>query len=291
MTSTTTSNLVRRSVTTSYGEISYLERGVGPTALFVHGVLLNAWLWDGTIEHLASERRCIAVDLMGHGDTQVAADQDLSFTAQAAMLLSVIEALDLEQVDLIANDSGGAIAQILSARHPERVRTLTLTNCDVHDNIFPPAVLPLVEAITAGKLLEIFEPMLDDPSRAQAFFRSTLEHAGDLTDETIRAFVEPLVRYEQRDRSVQRWMEALSVDHLVSIEPDLAKLTAPTLVVWGTDDVFFDVSWAYWLRDTIPGTVAVIEVPQARLFFPLERPDFLAGQIRRLWMNEITNGR
>ena len=75
----------------------------------------------------------------------------------------------------MANDSGGAIAQIFAARQPERVRSLTLTNCDTHDNIFPPAVVPLFDAVRAGKLLDIARPMLTDESRARAFFASTLE--------------------------------------------------------------------------------------------------------------------
>jgi pimeloyl-ACP methyl ester carboxylesterase len=78
----TTLDQKRHVATTRHGEISYLERGTGPTALFIHGVLLNGHLWDGAIEHLAGERRCVAVDLMGHGETRVAPDQDLSFTAR-----------------------------------------------------------------------------------------------------------------------------------------------------------------------------------------------------------------
>ena len=78
----------------------------------------------------------------------------------------------------------------------------------------------------------------------------------------------------------------MSLDHLVSIEPLLARITAPTLVVWGTGDVFFDVKWAYWLKSRIPGVIDVVEVPGAKLFFPLERPAFLAEQIRRVWSAE-----
>ena len=70
---------------------------------------------------------------------------------------------------------------------------------------------------------------------------------------------------------------------LLAAEPDLAKLQVPTLMVWGTGDRFFDVKWAYWLRDLIPGAAEVVEVPDARLFFPYERPDDLAEPLRRFW--------
>jgi pimeloyl-ACP methyl ester carboxylesterase len=283
MTTTHAPPTVRRSTTTVDGEISYLERGVGPTALFIHGVMMNGHLWDATIEPLSSDRRCIAVDLMGHGETRVGADQELSLAAQAAMLGRLLDALGEERVDLVANDSGGAIAQIFAATTPERVRSLTLTNCDTHDNLFPPAVVPLFELIRAGNLLDVVRPMSTDVLRARAFFASALERPRDLSEEVIRRFVEPLIRNEEADRSVQRWMEAFTPADLLAVEPLLAGITAPTLIVWATGDVFFDVSWAYWLQRRIPGAIDVVEVPGARLFLPLERPTFLAGQIQRVW--------
>ena len=73
----------RRTVPTPYGEIAYVERGEGPAAVFVHGFLMNGHLWRDVIESLSTVRRCIAIDLLGHGQTQVSSDQDLSFDSQA----------------------------------------------------------------------------------------------------------------------------------------------------------------------------------------------------------------
>ena len=273
----------RRTVTTPFGEIAYVERGEGPAALFVHGVILNGYLWHDVIEALAPHRRCIALDLMGHGHTRVADDQDLSFAAQADMLAAFVDALGLDQVDLIGNDSGGGIAQIFAAKHPKRIRSFVLTNCDTHDNLFPPAVVPLFDIIRAGKLLDVFKPMLANPDAMRNGFGSSLEHPDQLSDETILAFLEPLVANEEAGRTCERWIKALDVDDMLSIEPQLRELRAPTLVLWGTADVFFDIKWAYWLRDTVPGVVDVIEVPGAKLFFPLERPQFLADKIGEFW--------
>jgi pimeloyl-ACP methyl ester carboxylesterase len=125
---------------TRFGKIAYTEQGKGPPALFVHGVFLNGYLWRHVIDRVADLRRCIAIDLMSHGATKASLDQDISFTAQAEMLEAFCQSLRLDQVDLVANDSGGAVAQIFAARHPERIRSLTLTNCDVHDNYPPPAI-------------------------------------------------------------------------------------------------------------------------------------------------------
>src|SRR5215831_20381606 len=119
--------VANRSVATPSGRISYAEAGSGPVALFVHGVLLNKHLWRHQLAELSAIRRCIAVDLLAHGDTEIAPGQDVSVTANAKMLREMLDALHIDQVDLIGNDSGGGIAQIFAALNPDRVRTLTLT--------------------------------------------------------------------------------------------------------------------------------------------------------------------
>ena len=129
---------VKKSVATRFGDIGYSEQGSGPAALFVHGIFHNGYLWRHVVERLKDMRRCIAVDLMAHGDTRIAPDQDVSFAAQADMLKAFSAALDLDQVDLVANDSGSGIAQIFAAHHPGRIRSFTITNGDVHDNWPPP---------------------------------------------------------------------------------------------------------------------------------------------------------
>jgi pimeloyl-ACP methyl ester carboxylesterase len=128
----------RTTVTTPAGEIAYVDFGEGPPVLFVHGVVMSSYLWRNVIEAMQGERRCIALDLPAHGRTRVSPAQDLSVRAQAEVLEGFCEALGLESIDLVANDTGGAIAQIFTVRHHDRVRTLTLTNCDCHDQL-PPA--------------------------------------------------------------------------------------------------------------------------------------------------------
>jgi len=101
----------RRFVNTPFGKIAYVEMGHGKPAIFLHGLGINSYIWTGQLSGLALERRCIAIDLMGHGETIITADQDVSFTAQAEMLISFADALGIGTFDLIGNDSGGAIAK------------------------------------------------------------------------------------------------------------------------------------------------------------------------------------
>src|ERR1700752_4651903 len=100
----TQTNVARHSVTTPSGRIAYAEAGSGPVALFVHGVLLNGHLWRHQLAALSDIRRCIAVDLLAHGDTEIAPDQDVSVTANSRMLREVVDVLGIDKVDLVGND-------------------------------------------------------------------------------------------------------------------------------------------------------------------------------------------
>src|ERR1700746_1747960 len=151
-----------RSIKTPSGCISYAEAGSGPVALFVHGVVLNKHLWRHQLSGLADIRRCVAVDLLAHGDTEIEPNQDVSVTANANMLREALDALGIDQVDLVGNDSGGGIAQIFSALNPHRVRGLTPTNWDTHDNWPPEAFKPFVEMVAAGGLSKTLNAMLGD---------------------------------------------------------------------------------------------------------------------------------
>jgi pimeloyl-ACP methyl ester carboxylesterase len=274
---------LRKTVDTAFGSIAYMEKGSGPVALFVHGVLLNGYLWRNVIDRLADARRCIAIDLMGHGATRVADDADLSFEAQARMLAAFVDALRLDAVDLVGNDSGGGIAQIFAADHPERIRSLTLTNCDTHDNVFPEAVVPLFNVMKAGGLVGAFKPLLGDVEAARKAFATAFEDPAQVSAEALDMYLRPTLENEESGRCMQRWGQALRAEDLSRVTPKLRELRAPALVVWGTADVFFDVRWAYWLKDTLGGPTEVIEVPGAKLFFPEERPEMLADYMRSFW--------
>jgi pimeloyl-ACP methyl ester carboxylesterase len=285
----------RRFADVKSGRIAYFEAGQGRTALFVHGVPLNGYHWRNVIDRVQHRRRCVAIDLMGLGYTEIAPAQDVSFTAQARMIAEVLDALGIEKVDLIGNDSGGAIAQIFAAHHPNRLTSLVLTNCDVHDGWPPPQVLPLIEHSRNGTLAPIFQPIVDRPDLARErhssgepvpLFRSYADPS-ILTDEIIRLYLQPLLSSKQRIEAFQRYWLGFDNGQTVAIHSALKSLEVPTLIVWGLKDFFFDKKWAYWLRDTIPGARRVVEVEDARLFFPEDRPDSLAAPVLELW-NELS---
>jgi len=275
----------KRSVRTASGKIAYVEQGSGPVALFVHGVLLNGHLWRHQLAHLSDIRRCIAVDLLAHGDTEIVPEQDVSVTANANMLAQFLDALDIAQVDLVGNDSGGGIAQIFAALHPQRVRSLTLTDCDTHDNWPPEAFKPFLAMAADGGLRGALEAMLADKSvyRSPDALGPAYEHAERLSDADIDLYLQPFLRTPQRLRDFERFLAAFDNKHTRAIENRLKALAAPTLIVWGTDDIYFDVRWSRWLAETIPGTRKRVEYEGARIFFPEERWQDFNRELRAHW--------
>ena len=281
----------RRFADVKSGRIAYFEEGQGPVAFFIHGVPLNGYHWRHVIERLKHRRRCIAIDLMGLGFTEIAPSQDVSFTAQAQMIAEVLDLLLIDKIDLIANDSGGAIAQIFAAHHPQRLTSLVLTNCDVHDGWPTPQVLSLMEHSRKGTIASVFGPTAERPDLAREryvrgeqvpLFRSYAD-PGILTDELIRLYLQPPLSSPARIDAFQRYWLCFDNKHTVAIHEALKKLDVPTLIVWALKDIFFDVKWAYWLKDTIPGARRVIGVEDARLFFPEDLPDQLAPPILQFW--------
>lgn len=275
----------RKQVETSSGRISYLEQGRGPAALFVHGVLLNSHLWRNQIAELFDIRRCIAVDLLAHGHTEIAPDQDVSVTANAKMLKQFLDALNIDQVDLVGNDSGGGICQIFAALYPERVRSLTLTDCDTHDNWPPEAFKPFLAMAANGGLRRTLEAMLSDKNiyRSPGALGPAYEDPGRLSDEDIETYLRPFVKTEQQLRDLQRFLAAFDNKHTLAVEGRLKTLRAPTLIAWGTDDVYFDVKWSHWLAENIPGTRRRVEFEGARIFFPEERWREFNKELREHW--------
>jgi pimeloyl-ACP methyl ester carboxylesterase len=272
-------------VDTPSGRISYVEQGSGPAALFVHGVLLNGYLWRHQLAELSGMRRCIAVDLLAHGQTQIDAAQPVSADDNAIMLSQFLDALKIDQVDLVGNDSGGGIALIFAAKYPERVRTLTLTDCDTHDNWPPEAFKPFLAMAAGGGLPGALNAMLADKSvfRSPQALGPAYEYPEQVTDETIDTYLRPLVASPQRVRDLERFLAAFDSSQTVAVEGRLKTLQAPTLIVWGTDDVYFDVKWARWLEQTIPGTRKRVELDGARIFFPEERWSVFNDELKAHW--------
>jgi pimeloyl-ACP methyl ester carboxylesterase len=278
--------LDRRTAIVDGEEIAFVDAGDpgAPAALFVHGVLVNADLWRNVIFDVADLRRCVAVDLPAHGASPAGSDAaDLSLTGLAAMLDGLCAVLGLEQVDVVANDTGGAVTQVFAARFPARVRTLTLTNCDVHDNFPPEMFKPFVDMAHTGEFGPMVAAIAGDLALARSETGLGMGYLApaQLSDEVVTSYLEPFVA--DQGKGLERLLTSASADELVGVEPLLAQLTAPAQVAWGTADVFFGPEWAERLRELIPSVERVTLVPDAKLFWPDERAADLVRLLRDFW--------
>ncbi len=278
---------MRKFADTSFGKIAYVERGSGAAALFLHGFPLNGFQWRGALDRLSAYRRCIAPDFMGLGYSQIPEGQSVAPDAQVAMLAALLDSLSISAVDLVANDSGGAVAQLLAIRYPKRVRTLLLTNCDVETDSPPSALLPVIEMSRAGTFADKwFVPWVADKTvarSAEGLGGQTYTFRSNPTDEAVDYYLGPLVSSPQRKAQVHAYAVALERNPLAGIERELKRCAAPARIVWGTGDDIFSQKSPDYLDRILPQSRGVRRVEGARLFFPEEFPDIIAEEARGLW--------
>jgi pimeloyl-ACP methyl ester carboxylesterase len=275
---------MRRFADLRFGRIAYVERGSGPAALFLHGAPLNGFQWRGAIERLSAQRRCIALDFMGLGYSEIPEQQSLAADAQVSMVAAFLDALAIRKVDIVASDSGGAVAQLLVARHPKRIRTLLLTNCDVEPDSPPPKVKPVIEMARAGTLAEATAKWLADKALARSTFGAAVfRDPGRFADETIEYYVAPLVNTPLRREQYHAFHVALEPNPLAGIEASLERSRIPVRIVWGAADDIFAQQDAEYLDRTFPNSRGIRRVPEAKLFFQEEFPDVIAEEAQRLW--------
>ncbi len=276
----------RRWVRTPFGRIACVQQGKGPAALFLHGFPLSGFQWRHAIAQLSSSRRCIAPDFMGLGHSAVAATQDLSPQAQSDMLVALLDALSVAMVDLVANDSGGTVAQLFAVQHPSRVRTMLLTNCDVHQNSPPVQMKNSLAAARAGIYHQKIVRHLQDRGYARSaagIGGSAYVDPAHFSDEAIEYSFRPLVSSPLRQQQLNGHLAAFEPNPLVAIEASLQRSTIPTRMVWGTADPLFPGRWAEWLHQTLPASRGIRWVEGGRLFWPEEQPALLADEARALW--------
>jgi haloalkane dehalogenase len=276
----------RRFLDSPFGRIAYIDRGSGRPTLLLHGFPLSSFQWRGVIERLSGTRRCLAPDLMGLGYTEVADGQSVTPASQAAMVAAFLDRLNVGEVDLIANDSGGAVAQLFLIAHPERVRTLLLTNCDVETDSPPQAVLPIIEAARAGIYPDLFlEPWLrhkDVARSANGLGGMCYSKPMYPTDTALEQYLGPLVASAARKALVNRYTLGLTPNPLAGISSQLRKCSVPTRMVWGMSDSIFSSKSPDYLANVLPRVTGVRRLREAKLFFPEEYPDVIAEEAQRL---------
>jgi len=199
----------------------------------------------------------------------------------------LLDRLSIRKVDIVANDSGGMVAQLFATRYPERVRTMLLTNCDVEPDSPPAAVLPVIEMAREGTFADRWlAPWLADKTLArseQGIGGMCYADPSHPTDEAIECYLGPLVSTPERRAWLHAYAMALAPNPLAGIEEALKRCTVPTRIVWGTADTIFSPESPGYLDRLLPGSRGVRRVPRAKLFWPEEFPEIVVEEALKLW--------
>jgi pimeloyl-ACP methyl ester carboxylesterase len=261
---------------TSAGPLSYRERGVGRPIVFVHGLLVDGTLWDPVVDLLCDRFRCITPDWpLGSHPIPMREDADLSPHGVARLVAEVLERLDLDDVVLVANDSGGAITQLVLTNERRRIGGAVLTTCDAFE-VFPPPLFAYLSWLgRTPRLLHASGALL----RAVPALQRMPTAYGRLTKRPLaRALVERWLG-PTRDRAIGRdlakFLRGVSADVTLEAAKKLGAIDVPVLVAWANEDPSFPTSLGERLAAAIPNAKLEL-VEDAWVFASLDRPDRVA---------------
>ena len=243
--------------------LAYRDRGDGPPVVFLHGTPSYSYEWRDVVPHVeAAGYRTLTYDLLGYGASERPLDRDTSVTAQAELLVELLDELDLARVNLVAHDIGGAIGQRLAIDWPERVHRLLLIDTVSYDS-WPSATWR-----------QIIRDNLDDHAAMSAAefermltrqLQMTVSDATRMRGEVLEAYLDPhrspLGRASFFDHQVRHYDSA----HTESLTARLGDLDLPVRILWGGRDQWQPVSYAERLTADIPGAELVV-LPEAGHF-------------------------
>ncbi len=243
----------QKEVSLAKGTIRYRERGTGEPIVFVHGAFVNGDLWREVVPALSKDFRCITPDLpLGAHELPMPADADLSPPGLAALIADFIEALGLEHVTLVGNDTGGALCQLVITNHPERIGRLVLTPCDAYENFLPPMFkyLQLTARMPGGIML------LSQSMRIRALRRTPIAF-GWLTKRGIPreisdSYVKPGLSSREVRRDVTKVLRGVKADYTLAAAERFPDFDRPVLIAWAPEKDFFKWEHAEKLASTFP---------------------------------------
>jgi pimeloyl-ACP methyl ester carboxylesterase len=235
------------------GTLHYHQAGSGAPIVFLHGYLMGANLWDPVVQLLAGQFRCIGPELpFGAHPTPLRPDADLTTAGVGQLVADFLQALDLHQVILVGNDSGGAIAQVVAAHHPQRLGGLVLTSCDAFDNHPPRLFRPLIAAARIGALTPLLATLKFRPVRSLPSAYGWLTHRPP-PHELIDGWIANYLADKGVRRDTRRLLATLGDGAFMGqIAAELAGFTKPVLLAWAADDRFFPLAHARRVAGIVP---------------------------------------
>jgi pimeloyl-ACP methyl ester carboxylesterase len=269
----------RRIAETPAGTIEYRERGAGPPVVFVHGVGVNGDLWRAVAPRLAGEHRCIVPDLpWGAHSRPLREDADLSLPGMARIVADFMAALELRDVTMVANDTGGAVAQSLVGRHAERIGRLVLTSCDAFEK-FPPTPQRYLELTARSRALMWFvgwSVQFKVVQRLPTAYGWTTSQP--IEPAIMRSYTEPVRTNPGVRRDLTRLLRAVDTRYTYEAAEALRGFDRPALVLWADGDKIFPREHGRRLAELLPRGHFEL-MPDSRTFIPEEQPERLAARV------------
>jgi pimeloyl-ACP methyl ester carboxylesterase len=268
-----------RTLELSGGRLRYHEAGEGPPLVFVHGILVNANLWRNVVARLSDRFRCIALDMPLGAHLEPLPGADLSPPALANLVADALDALGLEDVTLVGNDTGGAVCQLVAVDRPERLGRLVLTTCDSFEN-FPPKLFRFLKPVARATPAI---PVLFGGLRLRAPRRLPIAY-GWLTKEPIEpreaedSYVLPILTDRRVRADFGRLGGELHPRYTLDAGERLRSFDKRALIAWSAEDKLFPRTDAERLAATIPQS-RLEWIEGARTFSAEDRPDRLAELI------------
>lgn len=266
-------------VTLRTATIRYRETGDGPPVVFVHGLLVNGDLWNEVVPPVAGAGfRCITPDWpLGSHEVPVP-DADLTPPGFADLIAEFLGALDLQNVTLVANDTGGAITQILLTRHPERIGRVVLTPCDAFERFFPPVFAFLPHLARVPLLVWLLTQTLRVRALHRLPFTFGWLSKRPLPRELVDSFLEPSRRDPAIRRDLRRFTKSVHRRHTLAAAAELHRFDRPVLLAWAPEDRLFPLALARRIADALPDA-RIETIEDALTFVPQDQPRVLADLV------------
>ena len=269
-------------VQTSAGPVDVVEHGSasGPPLLFVHPFMTNARHWRKVVAQLDGIRSITPTFPLGSHERAMRPDADLTPPGLARIAIDILDALRIERATFVGNDTGGAIAQIAAANHPDRVSGLVLVSCDAYD-VFPPRMFSYLKVVAAiPGATNVLAQSMRLPGVTQLPIAFGWVAKGRIERDVLKGYIAPVARDRDVRRDVVKVVKGLDPTHTQDAAAALRTFDGPALIAWGAEDRFFPRRLAERLAIDIPRAQLEI-VPDARTFVPEDNPRALAELIEK----------
>jgi pimeloyl-ACP methyl ester carboxylesterase len=261
------------------GTVRYREFGSGPTVVLVHGLLVNGDVWREVAPRLAERFRVVVPELpLGSHELPMKAGTDLSPLGLAKIVADFLAALELADVTLVGNDTGGAISQLVAVHHPERLSRLVLTPCDAYENFLPAMFRPLqMLARVPGAVFVVGQSLRPRAARRLPFAYGWLAKR-PIPDELTDAWMAPLLSNGAIRREIAAILKGISNRYTLEAARRFGEFGKPVLIAWAPEDRFFKLRYAERMVGAFPNA-RLERIEDSLTFVSLDQPERTASLI------------